>query len=40
MLYGGLWFTCGTILTIADTGFLFWDEIVFGGYQFLKGYLS
>jgi hypothetical protein len=38
MLYGGLWFTGGTIFTIADTGFIFWGAIVFGGYQFLKGY--
>jgi len=37
MLYGALWCIGGTVLTIADTGFIFWGAIVFGGYQFIKG---
>jgi hypothetical protein len=37
MLYGALWCLGGTILTIADIGYIFWGAIVFGGIQFLKG---
>jgi hypothetical protein len=37
MLYGALWCIGGTVLTIAQIGFIFWGAIVFGAYQFLKG---
>jgi hypothetical protein len=38
MLYGGLWFIGGLIATVADFGYFFWGAIIFGGYQFLKGF--
>jgi len=37
MLYGGLWFAGGLILTLAHTGFIFWGAIVFGAIQFFRG---
>lgn len=40
MLYGALWCVGGTILTIAEIGYVFWGAIIFGGYQFLKGAFS
>lgn len=40
MLYGALWFCGGSILTIADIGFIFWGAILFGGIQFFKGLIN
>ena len=40
MLYGALWCVGGTVLTIAEIGYVFWGAIIFGGYQFLKGAFS
>jgi hypothetical protein len=40
MLYGALWCVGGTVLTLSDTGFIFWGAIVFGGYQFIKGVIN
>jgi len=40
MLYGGLWLAGGLIMTIADTGFIFWGAIIVGGIQFAKGAMS
>lgn len=40
MLYGALWLCGGTILTLADVGFIFWGAILFGGIQFFKGLLN
>jgi hypothetical protein len=37
MLYGGLWCAGGTIGTLANTGFIFWGAIIFGGIQFFRG---
>ncbi|UPT68807.1 MAG: hypothetical protein M0D57_09370 [Sphingobacteriales bacterium JAD_PAG50586_3] len=37
MLFGALWCIGGTILTVSDTGYIFWGAIVFGGIQFFKG---
>ncbi len=37
MLYGGLWFAGGLILTLAHIGFIFWGAILFGGIQFFRG---
>lgn len=37
MIYGALWCIGGTIFTVADTGFIFWGAILFGGIQFFKG---
>jgi hypothetical protein len=37
MIYGALWCVGGTVLTIADLGFIFWGAIVFGAIQFIKG---
>jgi hypothetical protein len=37
MLYGALWCIGGTILTVADIGFIFWGAIIFGAIQFFKG---
>lgn len=37
MIYGALWCVGGTIFTVADTGFIFWGAILFGGIQFFKG---
>jgi alcohol dehydrogenase class IV len=37
MLYGALWCVGGTVLTLANVGFIFWGAILFGGIQFLKG---
>ena len=40
MVYGALWFCGGTILTLADIGFIFWGAILFGGVQFFKGLIN
>jgi hypothetical protein len=40
MVYGALWFCGGTILTLADIGFIFWGAILFGGIQFGKGVIN
>ena len=40
MLYGALWCLGGTVLTLSDTGFIFWGAILFGGYQFIKGVIN
>lgn len=40
MTYGALWCGGGTIATLADTGFIFWGAIVFGGYQLIKGIVN
>ena len=40
MFYGTLWFCGGTILTLADIGFIFWGAILFGGIQFFKGLIN
>lgn len=40
MLYGGLWLAGGLILTITETGFIFWGAILFGGIQFAKGAMN
>ncbi|MDE3247388.1 MAG: hypothetical protein KGO82_01930 [Bacteroidota bacterium] len=40
MLYGALWCIGGTVLTLADIGFIFWGAIVFGGIQFFKGVMN
>jgi hypothetical protein len=40
MLYGALWCVGGTVLTMADVGFIFWGAIVFGGIQFFRGLMN
>jgi hypothetical protein len=40
ILYGSLWCVGGLILTIFDTGFIFWGAIVFGGIQLIKGLIN
>ncbi|WP_298153649.1 hypothetical protein [Flavobacterium sp.] len=40
MLYGGLWLVGGTVLTLANIGFIFWGAIVFGGIQFGRGLMN
>jgi hypothetical protein len=37
MIFGALWCIGGTVLTISNTGYIFWGAIVFGGIQFFKG---
>jgi len=37
MMVGGLFCGIGTVLTIADIGFIFWGAIIFGGIQLFKG---
>jgi hypothetical protein len=37
MLWGGLWMVGGLVGTFANTGFIFWGAIIFGGIQFFKG---
>ncbi|MGJ8661205.1 MAG: hypothetical protein ACSHXL_04145 [Bacteroidota bacterium] len=37
IVIGGLWLVAGLIGTLADTGFIFWGAIVFGGAQLIKG---
>lgn len=37
MLYGALLFVGGIVLTVCDTGYIFWGAIVYGGYLFLRG---
>lgn len=37
MLYGALWCGGGTVLTLANTGFIFWGAIIFGAIQFFRG---
>ena len=37
IFYGALWCVVGIIATAADTGFIFWGAIVFGGIQLIKG---
>ena len=40
ILYGSLWCVGGTILTLSDTGFIFWGAILFGGIQLIKGLIN
>jgi len=40
MLYGALWCLGGTVLTVANIGFIFWGAILFGGVQFIKGLVN
>lgn len=40
MVYGALWFCGGTILTLANIGFIFWGAILFGGIQFFRGLIN
>lgn len=40
MIYGALWFAGGTILTLANIGFIFWGAILFGGIQFFRGLIN
>ena len=37
MLYGALWCVGGTVMTMADIGFIFWGAIIFGAIQFIRG---
>jgi len=37
MVVGALWCIGGTIMTIADVGYIFWGAIVFGVIQFIGG---
>lgn len=37
MLWGAVWCIGGIIGTVADTGYIFWGAIVFGGIQFFVG---
>ncbi len=37
MLYDALWCIGGIIATVADIGYIFWEAILFGGIQFIKG---
>jgi|JI7StandDraft_1071085.scaffolds.fasta_scaffold329909_2 hypothetical protein len=37
MIWGAVWCLGGLILTMSDTGYIFWGAIVFGGYQFIRG---
>lgn len=37
MIYGALWCIGGTVGTLANTGFIFWGAILFGGIQFFRG---
>ena len=40
MIYGALWCVGGTVLTLANVGFIFWGAILFGGVQFFKGLIN
>jgi hypothetical protein len=40
MLFGALWCIGGTVLTLANTGYIFWGAIVFGGVQFIRGLIN
>ena len=40
MIFGALWCVGGTIATVAQTGFIFWGAIIFGGIQFFRGAAS
>jgi hypothetical protein len=40
VLYGALWCGGGIIFTVADTGFIFWGAIVFGGIQLVRGLMN
>jgi hypothetical protein len=37
ILWGAIWCVGGTVLTLAEIGFVFWGAIVFGGIQLLSG---
>lgn len=40
VLYGALWCIGGTVLTLANVGFIFWGAILFGGIQLIKGLVN
>lgn len=40
MLFGALWCVGGTVLTLANVGFIFWGAILFGGIQFFRGLIN
>jgi hypothetical protein len=40
VVFGSLWCVGGTVLTLADVGFIFWGAILFGGIQLINGLVS
>jgi hypothetical protein len=40
MIYGALWCIGGTIATLSNLGYAFWGAIVFGGIQFIRGFMN
>jgi hypothetical protein len=40
MIYGAIWCIGGTVLTLADIGYIFWGAILFGGIQFFRGLVN
>ncbi len=37
IIFGVIWFTGGTVATVAGIGLIFWGAILFGGIQFYRG---
>lgn len=40
IVFGSLWCIGGTVLTLADVGYIFWGAILFGGIQLINGIVS
>jgi hypothetical protein len=40
ILWGAVWCIGGLVGTFAETGFVFWGAIVFGGIQLIKGLIN
>jgi hypothetical protein len=40
VLWGAVWCIGGLIGTFANTGFIFWGAIIFGGIQLIKGLIN
>ncbi len=40
VIFGSLWTVGGTVMTLADIGFIFWGAIVFGFIQLIRGIVN
>ena len=40
VLYGALWFFGGLVLTIADTGYIWWGAMLYGVYKMFRGMMK
>ncbi len=40
MIWGAIWCLGGLFATLADIGYIFYGAIIFGGFQFIRGWIA